>query len=88
MAEQQHGGVQTAQYPLAIYRSWFRKLFIYVVPLATVSYLPSLAIMGRSDPLGSTLLMQYLSPMVGVVFLVLSLQVWKLGVRHYQSTGS
>jgi hypothetical protein len=27
-----YGGVQTAQYPLSIYRSWFRKLFTYVVP--------------------------------------------------------
>ena len=83
-----YGGVQTAQYPLAIYSSWFRRFFIFVVPLGTVSYLPSLAIMGRPDPLGSTLVVQYLSPVVGVVFLVLSLQVWKVGVRHYRSTGS
>ena len=83
-----YGGVQAAQYPLAIYRSWFQRFFIYVVPLGTVSYLPSLAIIGRPDPLGSTLLVQYLSPMVGVVFLVFSLQVWKVGVRHYHSTGS
>ena len=77
-----------SQHPLPIYRPWFQKIFTYVVPLATVSYLPSLAIIGRPDPLGSTLAVQYLSPMVGVVFLVLSLQVWKFGVRHYQSTGS
>ena len=77
-----------SQYPLTIYRPWFRKFFIYVVPLATVSYLPSLAIIGRPDPLGSTLVVQYLSPMIGGVFLVLSLQVWKFGVSHYQSTGS
>ena len=48
------GGVQTSQFPLAIYRSWFQKFFVYVVPLATVSYLPFLAIIGRPDPLGST----------------------------------
>ena len=83
-----HGGVQASQYPLAIYRPWFQKFFIYVVPLATVSYFPSLAIIERADPLGSTLLVQYLSPMAGFAFLVLSLQVWKFGVRHYQSTGS
>jgi ABC-2 type transport system permease protein len=83
-----YGGVQTSQYPLAIYRPWFQKFFIYVVPLATVSYFPSLAIIGRPDPLGSTLPVQYLSPLVGAAFLVLSLQVWKIGVRHYQSTGN
>ena len=83
-----YGGVQMSQYPLAIYRPWFQKFFIYVVPLATVSYFPSLAIMERPDPLGSTLLFQHLSPVIGVAFLVLSLRVWRLGVRHYQSTGS
>lgn len=83
-----YGGVQASHFPLAIYRPWIQNFFMYVVPPATVSYLPSLAIIGRPDPLGSTLAVQYLSPIVGVVFLVISLQVWKLGVRHYQSTGS
>ena len=83
-----YGGVQTSQFPMSIYRPWFQKFFLYVVPLATVSYLPSLAIMGRPDPLGSALAVQYLSPIIGVLFLAVSLQVWKFGVSHYQSTGS
>ena len=83
-----YGGVQASQYPLAIYRSWFRRFLIFVVPLATVSYFPSLAIIERADPLGSTLLVQYLSPLVGVAFLFVCLRVWNFGVRHYLSTGS
>ena len=83
-----YGGVETTQYPVTIYRPWFRKFFTYVVPLAGVSYFPSLAVLGRADPLGSSLLFQYLSPLVGVAFLVVSLQAWKIGVRHYRSTGS
>ena len=42
----------------------------------------------RPDPLGSSLAFQYASPLVGVVFLAVCLQVWKVGVRHYRSTGS
>ena len=83
-----YGGVETTQYPLSIYEPWFRKVFTYVVPLGCVSYFPALAIMGRPDPLGSSLLFQYLSPLVGIGFLVVALQVWKVGVRHYRSTGS
>ena len=83
-----YGGVETAQYPLSIYRSWFRRFFTYIVPLAGISYYPSLAIMDRTDSLGSTVLLQYLSPLTGVVFLLVSLQIWKIGVRHYTSTGS
>jgi ABC-2 type transport system permease protein len=46
------------------------------------------AFLGRVDPLGSTPLFQWLSPLLGVAFLVVSLQIWKIGVRHYCSTGS
>ena len=58
------------------------------VPMATVSYFPAIAILRRQDPLGSSVLFQYLSPLIGIGFLVVTLRVWKFGVRHYQSTGS
>ncbi len=83
-----YGGVQTAQYPLTIYRTWFRQVFTYIIPLASVSYYPSLALLDRVDPLGSSLLFQWLSPAIGIAFLIICLQVWHVGVRHYRSTGS
>jgi ABC-2 type transport system permease protein len=83
-----YGGVQTAQYPIAIYRDWFRKFFTFVVPLAAVSYFPGLAVLGKSDPLGTGRVVQCLAPLVGPAFLGLSLLAWRAGVRHYQSTGS
>ena len=83
-----YGGVETAQYPLSIYRAWFRRFFTYVVPLACISYYPSLAILGRADALGSSFLFQWTAPLVGIGFLMISLQFWKFGVRHYRSTGS
>ena len=83
-----YGGVETAQYPLSIYRDWFRRFFTYVVPLACVSYYPALAILGRSDPLGSSPYFQWLAPAIGFLFFLISLQIWQFGVRHYRSTGS
>jgi ABC-2 type transport system permease protein len=83
-----YGGVTMGQYPLSIYRSWFRGLFTYVIPLGCVIYLPGLAILGRPDPLGTPVLAQWLAPLAGPAFLVLALAVWRLGVRHYRSTGS
>jgi ABC-2 type transport system permease protein len=59
-----------------------------VIPLATINYFPVHAILGRNDPLGSTWLFQWMSPMAGVVFLIVTLWVWGIGVRHYRSTGS
>lgn len=83
-----YGGVQTAQYPLDIYRTWFRRVFTYVIPLACISYYPALALLEKSDPLGSSLAFQWLSPCIGLIFFALCMQGWKLGVRHYRSTGS
>ena len=83
-----YGGVETAQFPLAIYKSWFRRFFTFVVPLACINYFPALAILGRATSAGVPAWTAWLSPALGVLFLVLTLQVWKLGVRHYNSTGS
>ena len=84
-----YGGCETGQYPLSIYRPWFRKFFTFVVPLGCVSYFPALAILARRDAaLGAPEWFGWVSPGIGIVFLLISLQVWKFGVRHYRSTGS
>ena len=83
-----YGGVTMSQYPLDIYRPWFRNFFLFVIPLGCVTYLPGVAILGRPDPLGTPALLQWLSPLAGPLFFVCCLAVWRVGVRHYQSTGS
>jgi ABC-2 type transport system permease protein len=83
-----YGGRETAQFPLSIYRSWFRRFFTGVIPLATVSYFPALAILDRGAGSGVPGLLQWCAPLAGFAFLAITLQVWKLGVRHYTSTGS
>jgi ABC-2 type transport system permease protein len=83
-----YGGLTMSQYPLPIYRSWFRAAFTYVIPLACVNYFPAVAILGRVEPLGAPPIVGWLAPLAGPVFLALCLQVWRIGVRHYRSTGS
>ena len=83
-----YGGTETAQFPLEIYRPWFRRFFTFVVPLALINYFPALAILNRPDPYGTPEILKWGSPILGVAFLCLILQLWRLGVRHYTSTGS
>jgi len=84
-----YGGVEAAQFPLTIYRPWFRQIFVFVIPLATINYLPAHAILSRRETtLGAPVWAEYASPLVGILFLVICLQAWQLGVRHYRSTGS
>lgn len=83
-----YGGVQAAQYPLALYANWFRRVLTFVVPLACVAYYPALAILGKADPLGAPAWMGALSPLAGFVFLAAAFGAWRLGLRRYASTGS
>ena len=83
-----YGGVETAQYPLSIYKSWFRKIFIFIIPLACINYFPAMAILEKPDPLKSPLWFQWISPIAGIIFFLISLWVWKFGVKHYKSTGN
>ena len=83
-----YGGVEMAQFPVTIYEPWFRKFFIFVIPLACVNYFPAMGILNKTDPLNSPALMPWISPIIGIVFFSLTLQVWKFGVKHYKSTGS
>jgi ABC-2 type transport system permease protein len=60
----------------------------FVVPVGCVTYLPMLAAMGRTDPLGAPGWVLPLAPLAGFAFLGLALFIWRFGVRHYTSTGS
>jgi ABC-2 type transport system permease protein len=83
-----YGGVTMSQYPLAIYRSWFRAVFTFVIPIGCVMYFPGVAILGKLDPLGAPPILGWLAPVAGPIFLTVCLAVWRIGVRHYRSTGS
>ena len=84
-----YGGVESSQYPLAIYEEWFRNVFTFVIPIACVFYYPILAILGKNDPLGSELWFQWCAPVVGFLFFIFSMWCFlRVGVRRYTSTGS
>jgi ABC-2 type transport system permease protein len=83
-----YGGVEAAQYPLDIYSRWFQDFLIFVVPLGCVSYYPILGILGHPGPAGVPRWILDTTPIFGFIFMLLSLCVWRIGVRHYTSTGS
>ena len=83
-----YGGVQAGQYPLAVYEQWFRRLLTFAVPLACVAYYPALVLLQRADPLGAPAWVGWVSPLAGFAFLALSFAAWRVGVRHYASSGS
>ena len=79
-----NGGREISQYPLNIYKDWVVKFFTYVIPFASVNYLPLMYLLGKH----SGGMAYILSPLAGVLFIIPCVFIWKFGVRHYMSTGS
>lgn len=83
-----YGGNFLSQYPLGIYGSWLRRIFAYVIPIAFANYFPAVYILGRSDRLGLPSWAPFASPAVAVVTALIASSMWRVGIRHYRSTGS
>jgi ABC-2 type transport system permease protein len=83
-----YGGRDFTSYPVTVYSGAFRALFGYGLGFAFVAYYPALAVLGRPDPFGLPVWVAWSSPLVAVVAASVAAVVWRLGVRHYRSTGS
>ncbi len=71
------------KYPLNIYGKRVLQFCTFVVPYSLVQYYPLLYLLGRVEsPLYVFL------PLLSVWFLLPCYLVWRLGLRHYKSTGS
>ncbi|PWU48186.1 ABC transporter permease [Micromonospora globispora] len=83
-----YGGRDFTSYPITVYGGWFRAVFAYGIGFAFVSYHPALALLGRADPLGLPAWVGWASPGVALVAAAVAAAAWRVGVRHYRSTGS
>ncbi len=83
-----HGGHEMSKYPVPIYPEWMRRLFVYAIPIGLATYVPTARLLEKPDPLGLPSWLVWLCPVVGWAFLALAAWGWRIGIAHYQSTGS
>jgi ABC-2 type transport system permease protein len=83
-----YGGRDFTAYPVTVYTGLFRWLFAYSLGFAFVGYYPSLALLGRADPIGLPSWVAWASPAIAIVALGIAMVVWRFGIRQYRSTGS
>ncbi len=77
------GGREFGRYPFVVYGKPVLLFFTFVVPLALFQYYPFLYLIGRSqNPL------YMLLPLASLGFLLPCYALWRIGLRHYRSTGS
>lgn len=77
------GGREFGKYPFSIYGNEVLRFFTYVIPLALFQYYPFLYLTGKQQNAAYMLF-----PLIGILFLIPCYGFWRIGVRHYKSTGS
>lgn len=83
-----YGSNAFTSYPINVYSRPLRWVMAYVVPGAFVAYYPSLALLGKQDPLGLPGWVGWTSPLVAALAATAAGFVWRFAVRHYRGTGS
>lgn len=83
-----YGGATFTSYPMTVFDRAIRGLFGYGLGYAFVGYYPALTLLDRPDPLGLPGWVGWCSPPVSVIAVVVAGLVWRIGIRHYRSTGS
>lgn len=77
-----------ALYPLNIFTTALQFLMTFVVPVAFMAYYPATAFLDRTGDTLFAPILAYLAPVVGLVLFGIAYSFWRIGINHYQSTGS
>ncbi|MER6191661.1 ABC transporter permease [Streptomyces cyaneofuscatus] len=83
-----YGGATLLQYPPTIFAKDLVRGVTFVVPLAFVSWLPTLYVLDREYPLDLPEWVAFLAPVVAVACGALAGLAWRAALRTYRSTGS
>ena len=75
-------------YPISIYHGSIQLFLTFLVPYAFVNYYPSVLFLHKESDLIFSNVFMYCTPIVGVGLFILSICIWNLGMKQYNSSGS
>jgi len=80
-----HGIKEHASYPLSIFPRWITVIFTFIIPYGTINYLPLQYLLGKTG--GNGWLYAFV-PLIGALFIIPCILLWRIGVKKYSSAGS
>lgn len=75
-------------YPVSIYNPWVQWFLTFFFPLAFINFYPAGYFLDKSEQFIFHPVLQFMTPMVGLLVFTMSLLLWRVGINRYQSTGS
>jgi ABC-2 type transport system permease protein len=77
------------RYPISIYTRGVRVILTFVLPFAFMNYFPATFFLQKSDTgLHLNPVIGLFTPAIGLAWFAVSYAFWRVGLRHYQGTGS
>lgn len=73
-----------AKYPVTIFGKKLRYIFTFIMPIAFMSYYPSLLILRPTE----VSWIVWITPLYGIIFFFISYKVWMHGAKNYSGTGN
>lgn len=72
------------RYPVDIYNRVIRFVLTWILPFAFVGVYPAAYFLGKKEWFGYV----FLTPVMGIIFFILSIFVWNQGVKRYRGAGN
>ena len=82
-----YGGAVLAGWPMQIYASALRAVFVWLVPVGVAVYVPALWVLDRSGPAGAGRGLLPLVPLLVAAFCGVAGLAWRGGVARYRGAG-
>ena len=76
--------LQASRYPLGVYPKWLQAILTFVIPSASVHYLPGRVMFGKATSLWALIA----APLAAVLCAAIAQVTWRAGLRRYESSGS
>jgi len=83
-----YGSEFATEYPLQIFGRPLGLALTFVLPVAFVTWQPSLYVLGHADPFGLPGFLRFASPFAAAALSAIAALAWRACVRRYRSTGS
>lgn len=83
-----YGSEFATEYPITIFGRPFALALTFLVPVAFVTWQPSLYVLDHPDPFGLPGFLRFAAPAVAALLALITALAWRGSVRRYRSTGS
>lgn len=79
---------KTTMYPLSMYPEALQFLLTYIIPIGWVSFYPAAGLLNLEDKILQAAPTAFMTFLIGVITIAISMNVFRIGLKRYESAGN